>query len=574
MILGLRRTSLLPLRRIILTPTVSPARILSIPRYYSTMSLIKTLPVLDDKDLAEGEHKAVEFDGTKILLSRVKGEVHATSAHCTHYGAPLEKGVLDSSGRLVCPWHNACFNVTTGDIEDSPGLDSLWKYAVEIKDGKIFVSASEKEVKAKVGRVIPRARKPIAATQKLKVVIVGGGAGAIHTIESLRERDYAGDITVISAEPYAPIDRTKLSKGLVDDATKVEWRTPEVLTNDFGVELQLGTSVTAIDTQAQTVTTDKGASVKYDHLVLAPGSIPRKIPIPGIDLDGVVTIRHTSDVKAVNDALGPDADVVIIGTSFIGIEAAQALAKKEHKSLVVVGVDEVPFENILGRDVGLSLVKNLEGQGITLHRGAKIEALTASPDGKKVAGIQIKDIGTLPASVVIVGTGVRPATDFLKASSIALERDGGVTVDEYLRVAGHKNVYAIGDIAHYPQFPDGFSRRVEHWNVAGNHGREVGRTIANPDQPAAYRRAPHFWSTIGKGLRFVSTGAPSDETYFDGSAEDLKFVLYQAKGGKITTVASMGRDPIVAKASELFIEGKLPTLDEIRNGKSLLDIQT
>ncbi|KAL1410632.1 Apoptosis-inducing factor 1 [Vanrija albida] len=538
------------------------------------MSDIKTLPVLDDKDLAEGQLKAVDFDGSKVLLSRVKGEVHATSAHCTHYGAPLEKGVLDSNGRVVCPWHNACFNTKTGDIEDSPGLDSLWKYAVEIKDGKIFVSASEKEVKAKVGRVIARARKPIAATKAQKVVIVGGGAGAIHAIESLRERDYAGDITVISAEPYAPIDRTKLSKGLVDDAAKIEWRTPEVLTNDFGVALQLGTSVTAVDTSAQTVTTDKGETVKYDHLILAPGSIPKKIPIPGIDLEGVVTIRHTSDIKAVNDALGPDADVVIIGTSFIGIEAAQALAKKEHKSLIVVGVDEVPFENILGREVGLSLVKNLEGQGITLHRGASIEALTASPDGKKVAGIQIKDLGTLPASVVIVGTGVRPATDFLKSSGIPLERDGGVTVNEYLRVNGHKNVYAIGDIAHYPQFPDGFSRRVEHWNVAGNHGREVGRTIANPAEPAAYRRAPHFWSSIGKGLRFVSTGAPSDETYLDGSAEDLKFVLYQAKDGKITTVASMGRDPIVAKASELFIEGKLPTLDEIRNGKSLLDIQT
>jgi NADPH-dependent 2,4-dienoyl-CoA reductase/sulfur reductase-like enzyme len=299
--------------------------------------------------------------------------------------------------------------------------------------------------------------------------------------------------------------------------------------------------------------------------VLSPGALPRKIPIPGKDLEGVVTIRTPHDIKKVTAAIGPDADIIVIGTSFIGLEAAGALAKKGLRSLTVVGVDAVPFEAILSKEIGEAIVKNFESQGVKFFRGASVEKIEAGADGK-VSALHVKGEKPLPASLVIMGTGVAPATEFLKDSSaFKLEKDGGITVDAYLRVPGLKNVYAIGDIAHYPQFPDGHVRRVEHWNVAGNHGRHVARTIAG--SPEAYAQVPVFWSSIGKGLRYVGSGAGADDAYLDGSAEDLKFVLYQAKNGKITTVASMGRDPVVSKASELFRLGKMPSLEEIRAGK-------
>lgn len=363
---------------------------------------------------------------------------------------------------------------------------------------------------------------------------------------------------------------TKLSKALQDDANKLTWRTVDELKEDFGVELHLNTEVTAIDPGAQTVTTAAG-TINYDHLVLSPGANPRKIPIPGADLEGVVTIRTPHDIKKITSSLSKDADVIIIGTSFIGLEAAGAIAKKDHKSLTVVGVDEIPFEAMLGKDLGLSIVKSLEGQGIKFHRGVNVEKITAGADGK-VAQLHVKGIDPLPATIVIMGTGVAPATQFLK-DTFKLEKDGGITVDEYLRVPGVKNVYALGDIVHYPQFPAGNSRRVEHWNVAGNHGRHVGRTIATPDKDWAFKQAPVFWSSVGKGLRYVGTGEEFDESYLDGSAEDLKFVLYQAKAGRIVTVTSMGRDPIVAKASELIRLGAMPTLEEVKTGKSLLEIK-
>lgn len=393
-------------------------------------------------------------------------------------------------------------------------------------------------------------------------MIVGGGSGGIHTIEGLRAADYAGKIVLLSQEKYAPIDRTKLSKGLVDDAAKIQWRTPQELKDEFGVDVRLGTTVTGVDTAKNTVSTTEG-EVKYDSLVLSPGAVPRKIPIEGKDLDGVVTLRHVEDVQAITSALGPDADVVVIGTSFIGLEAAGAIAKKPHRSLTVVGVDEVPFEAMLGRDLGLAIVKHFEGQGVTFHRGASVEKVAG--EGGKVAALHVKGMEPIPASLVIMGTGVAPATSFLKGS-LELEKDGGVRVDEYLRVAGTENVYAIGDIAHYPQYPRGNVRRVEHWNVAGNHGRHVAATIAGT--PTRYAQVPVFWSSVGKGLRYIGSGEEVADSWLDGDAGALKFVLYQAnKDGEVVTVSSMGRDPVVAKANELMRTGRMPTLEEIKGGK-------
>lgn len=410
--------------------------------------------------------------------------------------------------------------------------------------------------------MIAKARSPVAATQKERVVIVGGGGGGIHAVESLRENNYAGEIILISKEDVTPYDRPKVSKALIDDAKKIEWRTPEVLKGDFGVDLKLSTEVTGVDTDKQTVTTKSGDSVKYDKLILSPGAFAKRLPIEGKAFEGVVTIRTPDDMKPVVNAIKPDAEIVIIGTSFIGLEAAGALAAKDLKSLTVVGVDEVPFEAVLNRELGKAIVADYESKGVKFHLGANVQKI-AKANGK--LQLHAEGIEPLPADIIIMGTGVGPATEFLKGSSIPLEKDGGVTVDGNLRVKGVKNVFAIGDIAHYPQQPAGNVRRVEHWNVAGNHARAVAATIAGTE--TSYDLVPIFWSSVGKGLRYVSTGVSPDDEYLDGDAKSLTFVLYQAKGGKVQTVASMGRDPYVAKASDLLQKGLMPSLDEIRNGK-------
>ncbi|WVN85415.1 uncharacterized protein L203_100561 [Cryptococcus depauperatus CBS 7841] len=528
--------------------------------------------VLPEDELRDGEHKAVDFNDGKVLLSRVKGEIYATSAYCTHYGAPLEKGVLSHDGRLVCPWHGACFNVYSGDVEDAPGLDSLWSFTATVEDGQIVVSASEKEVKSKVGRVIHNRKKESVQAKDETVVIVGGGSGGIHTLESLRMNGFAGNIVLISEESYAPIDRTKMSKVLLDDVEKLQWRTPKTLKSDFEVDFYPGTSVTKVDLQKQVVVTSSDTTIKYDHLVLSPGAKPKKIPIPGADLNGVVTLRHVQDTQAINAAITKESDVVLIGTSFICMEAAVAIAKKEPRSVTLVGVDEVPFQALLGKEFGEALMENMKQQGIKFRMKAEIESISpAVSDTAHVGAVHIKGLDPIPANFILMGTGVVPATSFLDGV-IPLEKDGGVMVDEYLRVKGYKNVYAIGDIAHYVQYPDKFPRRVEHWNVASNHGREVAHNITHPLNLVAYTKVPIFWSSIGKGLRYLGTGAGFDDYHVEGNFNDLKFAVYQAKQGKVTAVATMQRDPIVSKASELMRLNIMPSLEEIRKGKNILEI--
>lgn len=544
------------------------------------MSETKTVAVCDASELKDGEMKQVEFDDGKVLLSKVQGKIYATSANCTHYGAPLAKGVLDSTGRVTCPWHGACFNVCTGDLEDAPGLDALFSYQVEEKDGKIVVTAPMKDIKAKVGRTVLSSKKAKAAKigsgdrKEEMVVIVGGGGGAIHCLESLRENGYEGKITVLSKEGYAPIDRTKLSKGLVTDTTKVQWRTPEELKNDFKVDLHTSTTVTKVDPSSRTVHTDSN-TFKYDYLVLAPGAQPKKLPIEGADLNKVYTLRGIDDVKEIVEGITPNAKVAIIGTSFIGMELAQAVAGKKPASVDIIGMDAIPFSAMLGEDIGKALQKSLEGKGVKFHMNVGVEKILPSKtDPKSVGAVAIKDQAPIECDMLIMGVGVGPATQFLADSGFSLEKDKGIAVDEHLKVEGYDGrIFAIGDIAHYPQYPQKEKRRVEHWNVAGNTGRAVGHTIACPSDPKPYTKVPIFWSSVGSGLRYCGSGAGQNESWVDGDlSKELKFVSYYAKDDQITAVASMGRDPAVAKSAELIRLQQMPKLSEIKAGKNILDI--
>jgi NADPH-dependent 2,4-dienoyl-CoA reductase/sulfur reductase-like enzyme len=193
------------------------------------------------------------------------------------------------------------------------------------------------------------------------------------------------------------------------------------------------------------------------------------------------------------------------------MELVVAVAKRKLASIDVVSMDKAPFENTLGIEIGRGLQSYHEKQGVKFHLGAKIDRLVpAESDSTAVGGVVVGE-NTILADVVIMGIGVAPATEFLKNSGFPLEKDGGVLVDEYLRVKGKEGVYAIGDIAVFPQLKGGEPVRIEHWNVAGNHGRAVGKTVKTwflfpnsyayitlkfqiSGDPQPFVKVPIFWS--------------------------------------------------------------------------------
>ncbi|KAF5367161.1 hypothetical protein D9758_004001 [Tetrapyrgos nigripes] len=558
----------------------------------STRSMsAKTIAVLDDSALRDGEMKEVDFEQGKVLLSRLGDKIHATSAFCTHYGAPLAKGVLTADGRVVCPWHGACFNVETCDIEDAPAPSALHRFGAHVADGKIWVTANpsytEKANMSRppklstagfdaVGTVNNLFESPLRCqnTNEAKgTVIIGGGSGAYHAVVSLREHGYKYPITIVSKEPHAPIDRTKLSKALITDASKLEWKSAADLKIRYGVNLRVGVEATSINFQEHKVVLDGGKdSISYEKLILASGGTPRKLPIEGVDFENVYTFRGVQDANKVDAAAQEGKKLVVIGSSFISMELVTAVSKRKLASIDVIGMEEYPFEAVLGKEVGAGLKKYHESQGVKFHMQTKVEKIVPQEGNPNLAGGVVINGETIPADFVVMGVGVAPATQFIKDSGIEVEKDGGVLVNEFLEVsklpAGVEGVYAIGDIAIYPQH--GYQVRIEHWNVAGNHGRAVGKTIAGDPQP--FVKTPVFWSAQGQQLRYCGYVHGYDDVIITGDPGEMKFIAYYVKDSKVVAVASMQNDPVVSKSSELLRLGLMPSPEELRGGKDPLTV--
>jgi NADPH-dependent 2,4-dienoyl-CoA reductase/sulfur reductase-like enzyme len=408
-----------------------------------------------------------------------------------------------------------------------------------------------------------------------RVVIAGAGSGALAASEALRENGFKGSITLIGNEGYLPIDRTKLSKALIDDPAKVVWR-DDAWFKDGAVDV-INDEVTGVDFSAKKVSTKEGGSYPYTKLILATGGTPRSLPLPGFkELSNIFLLRNIPHVKAINAAIGQkNKKIVIIGSSFIGMEVANAVGK--DNDVTVVGMESAPLERIMGAEVGKIFQKNLEKNGVKFKLNAGVEkASPSASDPSKVGSIELKDGTSLPADLVILGTGVAPATTFLRDNaSVELQRDGSLKTDENFAVSGQKDVYAIGDIATYPYHGpggNGSPTRIEHWNVAQNSGRAVAAHITNPSADPKHF-IPIFWSALGAQLRYCGN-APNgwDDLVLQGQPEEGKFAAFYTKGETVVAVASMQLDPVMTHASELLRRGAMPTKSELVKGADILQV--
>ncbi|KAF6789391.1 monodehydroascorbate reductase [Colletotrichum sojae] len=534
------------------------------------------LKSLTSLSIGPGEKQEVDvegIEGAKVLLVNTGGHIQAVGPKCTHYGAPLVKGVLTSSGRLTCPWHGACFNAKTGDVEEAPALDALPVFKVTERDGGVYISGNEATIKA--GRRKPNFKcNTSGGASDGGVVVVGGGSGALGAIEGLRNGGYQGPLTVISSEGYLPIDRTKLSKALLTDVETLQWR--DRAWYESGSVAWLDDTVTDVDFSDRIVSTAKGERVAYKKLILATGGTPRVLPLQGFKVLGnIFTLRTIHDARNIVSAIGSKGKkIVVVGSSFIGMEIANATAK--DNTVTVIGMETVPLERVLGQRVGAGIQKSLEQNGVNFHMSAGVDkAVPSVTDPSSVGAVLLKDGTRIEADLVVLGVGVAPATEFLKDNKvIRLEQDDSIKTDENFLVVGLKDVYAVGDIATFPYHGpggDGRYTRIEHWNVAQNAGRAVANHIINAavDQT---RFIPVFWSALGSQLRYCgNTVGGWDDLLIQGSVEDSSFVAYYTKGDSVIAVATMGKDPVMSQCAELMAQQKMLTKAQIEKGLNVLD---
>lgn len=470
----------------------------------------------------------------------------------------------------------ACFSAKTGDVEDAPALDSLPVFKVTERNGAVYITGEEADIKS--GSRKPNIKCRAAARSKpqtQKIVVVGGGSGALGVVEGLRENGYEGALTVVSSEGYLPVDRPKISKALITDPDKIAWRDEGFY--EGGAVDWVEDEVTGIDFAGRVVHTKKGDGISYTKLVLSTGGTPRRLPLEGFkDLANIFTLRTVYDAKKIVDAIGDKGKkIVIVGSSFIGMEVAKATSA--DNSVSIIGMEKVAMERIMGEQVGAGLQKGIEGMGVKFYMSASVEkAEPSASDPSKVGAVVLKDGTRLEADLVILGVGVAPATTYLKDNKdVTLEKDGSIRVDEKFAVQGLKDVFAIGDIATYPYHgPGGGGRptRIEHWSVAQNAGRTASRAITHPAEP--HRPfIPVFWSALAGQLRYCgNTASGFDDVVVQGDPGEGKFVAYYCNGETVVAMAAMGRDPVLAQVSQLMFDGRMPGKSELKGGLDVLTV--
>ena len=502
----------------------------------------------------------VEIAGKKILLARRGEDVFAVGALCPHAQAPLIEGAV-CGHRIVCPWHQSVFDLRDGRLIEPPALDGLPSYPVRVEDGQVFVTLDDEDDPPPT----PPASVP-SLGDLATVAIIGSGAAGQAAAEALRAEGFGGRVVLIGQEEFPPYDRTNLSKMFLSGQAERENLPLRSEGDDFfaamGIERKIGT-VTRLDAPAKTLTFADGTTLAYAGALLATGAAPIRLDVPGADLEGVHVLRTLADAEAIVARASEAKRVVVVGASFIGLEAASALRERKL-AVTVVAPESEPLEKILGEQVGRSLRRLHEKNGVEFRLGtevAEIEGVGA------VAAVRLKDGARIEADLVVVGIGVRPATDFVHG--IERTRDGGVPVDGRLH-AGH-NLYVAGDVAAFP--PPGAAEgdgpvRIEHWRVAMQHGRLAARNLAG--RSTSLEKAgfvPYFW-TYHFGCRYNYVGHVEkwDEIIFEGDPEKPPFLAHYIQGGRLRATFGFGREADVAALHELLRLGQSPTAAELRAG--------
>jgi 3-phenylpropionate/trans-cinnamate dioxygenase ferredoxin reductase component len=364
-------------------------------------------------------------------------------------------------------------------------------------------------------------------SQDQTFVIVGAMLAGAKAAETLREDGFDGRVVLIGAEPQIPYERPPLSKDYLRGESPREgaYVHPESFYADNDIELRRSTRATEIDTGAREVVLDGGERLAFDRLLLATGAEPRRLNVPGADLEGVLYLREFGDSDAIAQRFPSGGRLVVIGAGWIGAEVG-ASARQQGMEVTIVEQTSVPLERVLGPEVGAIYGDIHRDHGVEVICDAAVEALEG--DGR-VERVRLGGARTIDCDFVVVGVGVTPRTDLAESAGLAV--DNGILVSETLETSV-PGIFAAGDVANQQHPFYGRRIRVEHWANAFNQGPAAAKNMLGKAEP--YENLPFFFSDqYDVGMEYAGYATDWDEVVFRGDTDGREFIAFWLKDRRL-----------------------------------------
>jgi 3-phenylpropionate/trans-cinnamate dioxygenase ferredoxin reductase subunit len=385
--------------------------------------------------------------------------------------------------------------------------------------------------------------------KRFELVIAGGGLTAARAIKSYRDAGGGGRIALVSSESVLPYHRPALSKRYLRGETGPPFAEDEAFYRDHDVEAVLTTAVTAVDVDTGSVATD-GGDLAYRKLLIASGATPRRLRVPGADLDGIYALRTLDDSDRIRRAAAGAEQAVVVGAGFIGMEVAASL-RQLGLGVTLIHMGEGMFDQLGSSELSEELLALYRGHGI----GVLLEQEVARFGGDaRLEYVEAKSGLCVEADMAVVGVGVVPNVDFLEESGLAL--DNGVVVSQRFETEA-ADVFAAGDVANFYDPLYGRRRRIEHWSNADYQGTEVGKILAGQD--GGYDTVSSFFSEVfGATIKVFGDTSRSDESSAEGSLES-GFLASFGDAGRLVGAITVGQSEEFEGLVKDLIAERAPT---------------
>ena len=382
-------------------------------------------------------------------------------------------------------------------------------------------------------------------------VIAGAGMAAGKAVETLRDEGFDGRIVLVGAEPERPYERPPLSKDLLRGETErssVFLRDAEGWYAEHDVDLRTGTVIERLDPGERSVVLAGGERLAYDRLLLATGATPRRLPVPGGDLEGVHVLRTLADCDALRGVIEAGGRLVVVGGGWIGCEVA-ASARQKGMDVTLVETQSVVLESVLGPELGAFYREVHAEHGIDLRLGSGVEAIEGDGRAERV---RLSGGDVVECAAALVGIGVAPVTELAEG---VLDVDNGILVDERLATSAD-GIYAAGDVANTFNALLGGRVRVEHWANALEQGPAAARSMLGQD--VSYDRVPYFFSDqYDVGMEYAGLHRPGeDELVVRGDMSSREFIAFWVRGDKLVAGMNVNIWDVSDTVQELIHAGR------------------